>query len=795
MRPAAAARTEAASAVRRLRAIALLCAAASAATGCGGGGGGGSGGPPPAPPTNVRVQAVAGVPDDVQLSWTAPAEAIDGYLVEAKVGTGAYQPQNDLGSLVPRDWTGLRVTLAAGTPDLVDYAARMRSVRAGAASSYSNEAVYHRPLNAPKSVVARFDWAQAAPVVQWDRNSTAATSVTIQRSEVDANGFAGPWTALTVADPAALSFVDGTATTDRTYRYQVANVAGAVTSAAVSSGTVYVGLRPPAPAFIRFDSALQAVVLSIQSANPDADGLRLERQRVDASYNPIGPWETVDVGPGVPTSFSDATWPENATVKYRVSNLRGTYASPPAAWAQAVSTPLYRPVALAATSAADGTITLGWENRSLVAIAVEVSWSPQIGQTGVRSILATLPAAATTYDVTTLGLGYYRFTVAAKTSTNSGSSFLDYTTPQPAGALALSAGALAANDATDAVLLPDGAWAFLAKPSTATTLSVYAPGDPFPPVQRTDALAGSISGIAPVLLADADGHPHVVYLATATDGGDPIVTHLWYDGVAWTSEAMYRGAIATGYGATPAVQAALDAGGVPQALVPLKTGASSFAVAFVRKDGVAGWTSEPVPVANFQAYWRLASFGLDGAGNPHFTYSETPSNTKTEYARDGAGAWHAGALATVSGGSEPHAPWNAVWIDAQNAVVLAFGLSNTVSDDYEVGVVEKVAGAWQPFRLLGRDRRTYGVFPPMRMAGSADRSRVAILYGSEVGVRAYDRDAGAWSATLVAPPQTVTPNAGWPSGFFRAGFDAGGKARFLVRKAPTADGYLDAREP
>lgn len=57
------------------------------------------------------------------------------------------------------------------------------------------------------------------------------------------------------------------------------------------------------------------------------------------------------------------------------------------------------------------------------------------------------------------------------------------------------------------------------------------------------------------------------------------------------------------------------------------------------------------------------------------------------------------------------------------------------------------------------------------------------------------RDAGAWNATLVAPPQTATPYASWPSGFFRAGFDSNAKAHFLVRKVPSAGGYLEAHEP
>lgn len=57
------------------------------------------------------------------------------------------------------------------------------------------------------------------------------------------------------------------------------------------------------------------------------------------------------------------------------------------------------------------------------------------------------------------------------------------------------------------------------------------------------------------------------------------------------------------------------------------------------------------------------------------------------------------------------------------------------------------------------------------------------------GVRAIGfGDAGAWGVTLVAPRQS-----GWPDGFFRVGFDATGKPRFLVRM--DAGGYLDAYEP
>jgi hypothetical protein len=229
------------------------------------------------PPTGVAVQPVAGAPGELQPHWMAPTEVIDGYLVELKIGPGAYQPPNDMTSLVPFHSTGLRVTLGPGAPDLVDYVVRMRSARADVASSYSNEAVYHRPLNAPKNGEKRFDSAHAAPVVQWDRNSTAATSVAIERSELDADGHQGPWTPLAVADPTAVVNVDVAAITDRSYAYQVANVAGAVTRASAFSWPVFAGLKPPAPAFIYFDGDQQAVALSM-SANPGADGIRLERR-------------------------------------------------------------------------------------------------------------------------------------------------------------------------------------------------------------------------------------------------------------------------------------------------------------------------------------------------------------------------------------------------------------------------------------------------------------------------------------------------------------------------------------
>lgn len=772
--PAASARGPGSSrhALRALASAAIALAAACS--------GGSSASAPPAP-TQVRVSGVPGAPDDVDLAWTAPPEAVDGFLVELRIGGGAFVPQNDPGSLIPPEWRGLRVTLAVGAPDLVEYVVRMQAVRGGKRSAWSNEAAWRRPITPPRNLTGRFDWDAMGEALVWERRSTGATAFVVERVPVDADGLStGPWESLPVTDPAASGYLDRTAATNGRYWYRVANTAGPEVSAWTAAGPFVTGLAPPLPSTISFYGDEQAVALSWITRATDATGTRLERQTVDSAGGALGPWEVVPLPPGTQTSFLDRTWPEVSRLAYRVASLRGDHASEPVPFKSTVTSRMWPPTDLAAVQAGPD-IDLGWVNRSQAASTVEVAWTPQFApSTGMR-VVATLPSTTTACRIGGLGLGYYRLRVtAARPQTPSATTALDYVTPNPPGALSLVGGALPASGAVDAAALPGGGWVFL---STSPGLAVESNGDPWPVLQVPDPLAGTV----PFLAADASGRPHLVYAAAPVGGGDPSLVHRWFEGGAWSTETLYQGPILANYG-LGAFAVALDASGAPHALLGRQLSPGQYGLLYVHEvDGI--WTREPLPTPSRSVgAVNPRSFGFDSGGALHLIhYNTTTSNSAYEWMRDAGGVWHASPIPPLAPSTVSFLPRAATWIDPQNAVILVVGSASGVGKE-DVGVVEKIGGEWKPIRLLATDDRGFTFGPAYAMARSADGSRVALIHTGEPGVRAYVRDQGTWSSTLLGPATSTSLQ--WLA------FDPDARVRFLLKRGGAlGDGFLTLEEP
>lgn len=115
---------------------------------CGCGGGGSSSNPPPAPSIPVPSPAllppsIGATADTLTLQWLAPNGSIDGYELEEKAGTGAYQKVH--ASLLPNSSTYFNVTLPAGSLEATDFFFRVRAIRGSDSSPYSNEVLYHKP--------------------------------------------------------------------------------------------------------------------------------------------------------------------------------------------------------------------------------------------------------------------------------------------------------------------------------------------------------------------------------------------------------------------------------------------------------------------------------------------------------------------------------------------------------------------------------------------------------------------------------------------------------------------------
>ena len=83
----------------------------------------------------------------------------------------------------------------------------------------------------------------------------------------------------------------------------------------------------------------------------------------------------------------------------------------------------------------------------------------------------------------------------------------------------------------------------------------------------------------------------------------------------------------------------------------------------------------------------------------------------------------------------------------------------------------------------------------MRLAATPSLGRVTVLYGTEFGVRAYDRASlGVWTPTLVGLAQGDTDVGGWAYGLLREGFDSYGHLHLLLRDNGSQGTLQDAHE-
>lgn len=190
---------------------------------CRGGGGDGSSNPaPPPPPTGLTL---AGGPtfDQVEARWTPPAAVVDGYVFEGRVDSGAFET---IPGVVPGDALGVLVEMIPTTPELVTLGARMRALRAGAYSVYSNEATFFRGLRPPADLRARRFESERYQLT-WTAGSTAAAGLQVERSRYDdPSATFGPFTPVATVPLGSTSFLDDQGLElGRSYQYRIRYVA------------------------------------------------------------------------------------------------------------------------------------------------------------------------------------------------------------------------------------------------------------------------------------------------------------------------------------------------------------------------------------------------------------------------------------------------------------------------------------------------------------------------------------------------------------------------------------------
>ena len=744
----------------------LVCA-------CGGGGGGSNGGATALQaPTQLTVTEIG--QDQIALAWIPPSGGCDGFELEAAIGTDPFAKIHT--GLISNTYSGINLTFSLTAPDNASFKFRLRAARGTSFSSYSNEAMYWRGPNSPAGASAAYDWNTASVTLSWTRNTTGSDGLSIERAECTLYGsLNGGWSALTVTDPLASTFTDNGVAPNLYYTYRISNRSGNRSSQpSTPSQPVYTGLVSISWVNAYYDANMQGIQVYWSSSTPVPDSVRLERTLCDTNGTPLGNWSLMSLPAGYQVSFLDQTVQEGGIYAYRATNFYGQSASTPYQMYYGVTVPLLAPINLQVTPATGG-LQLTWQNRSAAANQIVIRRTPN---TGFSNDLAILSPSTTGYLDPAADLGYYTYTVVAKTNNlETSSNPAAGATPNPPGALALTASVLNYPNAPDAAIRATGNWAF----ATTSPFGVLSNTDPWPAFFPGNASRWS----TPVLQVDRQGWPHALYASPSISTGESALNHMWYDGSAWKSEILASAKIPWN-SANSGWTFQLDSAGNPQVLLDHTSSqypydGSTSTLSYLHKVGDT-WVEEPLSVIS-PSLNNIGTYHikLEDSDTPHLLIGNWSS--VIDYARTGLGTWTSSTLPTGTVNAGWYDFLDGAWVDTRNGWVFYEGHVNSNGLAYGLYVIQMKDGVWLPVELLGT-RAHDGASTTAQAAISPDRNRAAIVYNTSAGIKAFHQTATGWHQTLVAPY-----TGGYP--LLRIGFDGNQKVHILT--AATA-GFVDYHE-
>lgn len=307
--------------------------------GCGGGGSS----PAPAGPGSVQLSATYDPSlGEITLKWTPLAGSIDGYNLEARIGSGAYSQVNQ--TLIPNQVTSAILTFTSGPPELAILDFRMNAVWKGATGPYSNVVELPIPVTPPTTLSAAYDSTGGGIRVSWWTASQIADHIFLERAPCDAAGYpTGPWSSLPLPAPLSVSILDTGVAESQGYIYRVSAWVGTISSS-VTGPSLPVFLPPLAPTSFSAQSLPGAVGLSWVNQSKTTNQIQVIRHVPGV----VGTTIVLATLPPTATTFQDAGlslgyYGYNLTV----SDGRSTIASP-----EILAAPVNPPGSLAlATSA------------------------------------------------------------------------------------------------------------------------------------------------------------------------------------------------------------------------------------------------------------------------------------------------------------------------------------------------------------------------------------------------------------------------------------------------------------
>jgi hypothetical protein len=182
---------------------------------------GGGDGPAPAAPTALTLSWGSFLFDQLVVSWTPPAGAIDGYAVEGRVGDG---PWELIDGQVPADAIGGSVSVEPTTPELILIGFRVRAFHGGQYSAYT-EATLLRGVRPPSELAVHAQLEDVA--LSWTQGSSVAEQLQVERAVWDFGTYQlGPYQAVATLPASATSWRDTTtAAPGVAYSYRISNEA------------------------------------------------------------------------------------------------------------------------------------------------------------------------------------------------------------------------------------------------------------------------------------------------------------------------------------------------------------------------------------------------------------------------------------------------------------------------------------------------------------------------------------------------------------------------------------------
>lgn len=742
------------------------CLAAIILIGCGGGGSssGGLTQSALAPPENMKVSTApnnSGTPSRaVIIQWTQPTEAVDGYVVEMRQGSGDFKKITPSPILALYDL----FTFDPSMPEDTDLGFRVFGVIGSAQTTYSSVVPYHLGIIQPGQPLVSYDIDAGGVRLSWARNTSIGDALKIERAPCNYDGTtSGSWTSLPVTDPLASTFLDTSALDGTRIHYRVTNLHLAKESPqSLSSLPIVPGFWGPSSVSAHSVNPSVGINVSWSTTSQSIDGILIERCQGDSAGNPAGPWSTVAAIGASETSWMDTAWIEASYNLYRVSYLHGAHQSIPTQ-SNFEYLSLYPPTGFQIVPITGG-LRLSWQNHSPSATRILIKRSNGSQETTI----AVLPETETIFDDLAIpALGYYAYRVFIDSGTNTPAAATDYlvaATPSPIGGLSLVATSLDLPNAQDAALRPDGTWAL----GTMSPFGILSTNAPWP----ADFPQGAVYPSTPFLQVDNQDHPHAFFQVPDPDDSSLLnLTHAWFDGISWQQDRL-GGAAADASN----FSAALDNSGTPEILFDERTlsrNMSTDTVHFIHE--VAGtWSDESLASLGISnSYLNSFSLSLDPYGAPHFLLRVNNNSLQNVHViqQNGHGGWTDSSLSmSVTSDISGH------WKDANNATIFY------ESSPLGFWAAQEISGVWQSPVQISSD--TYYA-ESIGSAHSADGSRVVAFRNTALGLKIYSQDGlGAWHETLI-------PNA---SGYYliRIGVDGANKVHVLVE--PSKGVYIDYHE-